>query len=192
MSQINRQDRFLWLPGDLTVIDPITRAEFQEEDHPRDEDGKFTDKEDGTDLTISPYAIIQAAARDFGPSGAPYTKAAGLRTNQAIGNAGEAALELLVDGKKTLMVTDAGYKREIDRLADGHSFEVKVGLIGKGDRIRWEAIKDEILMREGKVITTTWVFFQNPLTGKIGPTKGLRAELIKRGIAIRIIEAPSD
>ena len=51
--------------------------------------------------------------------------------------------------------------------------------------VPWQP-KDAELVNSKEIKGATWHFFESPVTGKIGPSKPLRDELIKNNIKIEI------
>lgn len=62
--------------------------------------------------------------------------------------------------------------------------ESKVGRVSNSLFTRFQAAKDKILLDKGIFKEVQWHFRVSPRTGKIGPTRALEENLLKKGIKI--------
>ena len=112
--------------------------------------------------------------------------------NQAAGNAARDAIAATRPG--SLIEQDrrlTGGLRRIDVLDGRTAIESKVGRTCLSKDVTRELARDIKMLRAGLVDSVEWHFSPSPTTGKVGPTRPLRAKLNKFGIRI-VDESPYD
>jgi RHS repeat-associated protein len=105
--------------------------------------------------------------------------------NQAAGNAARDAIAATRPGsliEQNRRVT--GGLRRIDVLDGRMAIESKVGRTCLSKDVTRELARDIKMLRAGLVDSVEWHFSPSPTTGKVGPTRPLRAKLNKFGIGI--------
>ncbi|HUY56151.1 MAG TPA: polymorphic toxin-type HINT domain-containing protein [Candidatus Nanopelagicaceae bacterium] len=141
------------------------------------------------------YTLTVATDHTFfvGSDGVLVHNAGGL-CNVMNGAAAETYLRYITGGRSVRLVALVNGQPEvrvIDSLtASGAAYESKLGRIGLDSFIRNKIAKDVYLRSSGQINGATWVFFRSPITGAIGPTRGLRALLVSSGIDIKLIPDP--
>jgi RHS repeat-associated protein len=106
------------------------------------------------------------------------------RLNHMVGELGEQALAKQFGAVRTReLIGHRRYDAIISSLGI-QGFEAKVGYVAMSDRIREEIANDAANLASGAVQSVTWVFYKNPLTGKIGPSQPVLDALHNAGITV--------
>lgn len=101
------------------------------------------------------------------------------------GKVGEDALKTLGGESQVFFRTDKG-GRYIDQFVNGAAHESKVGYTTLNRSTKAQIYKDAALMKSKDIKSSTWHFFQSPITRKLGPSKPLFNELQKNGIKVKM------
>jgi hypothetical protein len=131
----------------------------------------------GAGLVRGGYALYRAATAE--------RAALAAEPSFATGAAGEAALNAKVGGLPQVEVNIANQStRIIDQVAGVVAYEMKVGRVAYTARIASQIARDRIIRqsRLGGIRESVWVFGQSAVTGQIGASARVLAELEQAGI----------
>ncbi len=104
----------------------------------------------------------------------------------ATGAIGEAALKTMGGQSQAFFRTKSGKARYVDQLVGDVAHEAKTGYASLTKEIKEQIAKDVELIREGRIGSSVWHFFESPATLKKGPSGPLLSALQAAGIQVVI------